>query len=68
MPEPEATDTLTVQKISEGYLVKAHPSGIGSIFKRVFPTWDEFKSSVADFMPEQDFKTLYASWRTPARD
>jgi hypothetical protein len=60
MPEPEPTYTLTVQKTSEGYLAKAHPSGIGSILTRVFLTWNEFKSSVARFIPEQDFRTLYA--------
>ena len=60
MLEPEPTYMLTVQKTPEGYLAKAHPSAIGGILRRVFSTWDEFKSSVAHFMPEQDFQTLYA--------
>lgn len=60
MPEPERTYALTVQKTSKGYLVKGHPSGTGSILTRVFSTWNEFKSSVAPYMPEPHFQTLHA--------
>ncbi len=59
MPKPEPTYKLSVQKLSEGYLAKAHASDIGCTLRRVFATWNEFESVVSSFMPAQDFQTLY---------
>jgi hypothetical protein len=57
---PEPTYSLTAQKTCEGYVVKAHPSGNGGVLRRVFPTWEEFESSAAPLLPQQDSQKLYA--------
>ena len=65
-PKRDPEYTLTIQKVTGGYLLRAWPTDGASALKRMF-TWEEFKASFSSVSPpisEPEFQKLRSDCET----